>query len=71
MDKTFTVLRVAQLGITLFFAIGWAANFIYLCHCDFQPPYKVEILRTVGVLVPPIGGVLGWVSIEDDSQIGQ
>ena len=27
-------------------------------------PYKAEIIRGVG-LIPPVGGIIGWLKIED------
>lgn len=46
-------------------AVGWANNLIALFNCDFKAPYKAEVIRTVGVFVPPLGAVVGWAHIED------
>lgn len=46
-------------------AFGWVNNLVQLLRCDFASPYKAEILRTVGVFVPPIGMVEGYLSIKD------
>lgn len=43
---------------------GYVKNIVKLTQCDFQAPYKAEIIRTAGLL-PPIGIVVGWLEIED------
>ena len=39
----------------------WCANVYKFAKCDFEPSYKTEIIRGVGIVVPPVGWVLGWV----------
>jgi hypothetical protein len=45
--------------------IGYVNNIIKLTKCDFKTPYKTEVLRGVGVVVPPIGVVEGYLKLED------
>lgn len=40
--------------------IGWVKNTVKFTHCDFQPPYKCEIVHGIGLL-PPIGAITGWL----------
>ena len=52
--------------LTVFFGfIGWVSNCVWLVKCDFEAPYKAEAIRGIGVFVPPIGAVVGWMHIED------
>jgi len=53
-----------QLIILLLIGTGWVKNLIKLSECDFESPYKAEVIRTVGIL-PPVGMVVGWIDIED------
>jgi hypothetical protein len=53
------------LVVWLLGALGWVLNVVWLCQCDFKPSYKAEIVRGVGVFVPPVGAVLGYVPMED------
>jgi hypothetical protein len=48
-----------------FAILGWIMNIVQLIQCDFASPYKAEILRIVGVIVAPIGCVLGYIPITD------
>ena len=41
---------------------GWVKNIIKLSECDFEAPYKAEVIHTVGI-VPPIGMVTGWLEV--------
>lgn len=45
--------------------LGYVANIVALCHCDFEPSYKAETIRTVGIVIPVVGMVTGYIDIED------
>ena len=42
---------------------GWVANFIKLNECDFEAPYKCELVHLAG-LHPSVGWVTGWIKTE-------
>jgi len=47
------------------FAIGpFGANIWKLINLDFEAPHKAEAIRTIGILIPPAGWVVGWMSDE-------
>jgi hypothetical protein len=48
--------------------IGWGMNIYKLIHTDFQSPYKTEVIRGVGVVIPVIGAVTGYIDINDGQQ---
>ena len=51
--------------LVLFYIImctGWVKNVIKLSNCDFEAPYKAEIVHGVG-LVPYVGMVTGWLEV--------
>jgi hypothetical protein len=54
---------LAVLLLVLFLVVGWVANIIRLCGCDFREPYKAEIIRAVGVFVPPVGCIVGYIDV--------
>lgn len=67
-QKGFTLVELV-IALFILFSIfsciaGWGINIVKLTRCDFQPPYKAEIIRSVG-LVPIVGAVVGWIDIED------
>ena len=41
---------------------GWVKNVIKLAGCDFESPYKCEVVHGVG-LVPPVGMITGWLDV--------
>jgi hypothetical protein len=56
------------IGCSLFSLLFWLAYFvgtvlciIKLIHCDFQAPYKAEILYTIGMLTPA-GIIIGFLN---------
>ena len=53
-DGTFIIL-----GISLALMIGWVINLIQFVNCDFAPFNKEEILRLVGLVIAPLGSLLG------------
>ena len=53
------------LVVWLILALGWILNLVKFCECDFKAPYKAEVIRGVGILVAPVGIVVGWITIPD------
>jgi hypothetical protein len=41
---------------------GLVKNLIKLTECDFEAPYKAEVIHTVG-LIPPVGMITGWLDV--------
>jgi hypothetical protein len=55
-----------KVGILIFWAaccVGWILNVIWFLSLDFQAPLKAEIIRGIGVFIPPIGAILGYVPL--------
>ena len=48
--------------IVLIVAVGWVKNIVKLSECDFESPYKAEVIHAIG-LIPPIGAVTGWLDV--------
>ena len=46
-------------------AVGWVSNLVKLTKCDFQPSYKAEVIRGTGVLLFPMGAIVGYFDIKD------
>ena len=56
MNK-FLIVSLVIVGVA---GIGWVKNVIKLAECDFQAPYKAEVIHAVG-LIPPVGAIVGWM----------
>lgn len=72
-QKGFTVIEL-MIVVVLFFIVigiggGWVQNLVKLTKCDFEAPYKTEVIRVVGIL-PPVGGVVGWMDIGEENKGG-
>ena len=50
------------LVIALVVGVGWVKNIIKLADCDFEAPYKAEVVHAVG-LIPPVGMITGWLDV--------
>ena len=48
--------------------IGWGLNVYKLTQLDFEPSYKAEIIRTVGIPIPIIGAIVGWMDIGEETE---
>ena len=55
-------LIMLQLAILLIVGVGWVKNIIKLTNCDFESPYKAEVIHTIGIL-PPVGMITGWLDM--------
>lgn len=53
---------IVQILLIIAIGIGWVKNLIKLSDCDFESPYKAEIVHGVGLL-PPVGAITGWLDI--------
>ena len=67
-NKRFTLIELLVVimvlcAITL--GIGWCMNIYKLCKCDFEAPYQSEAIRGIGVFVPPVGGIAGFLELKD------
>lgn len=51
--------------IYIILGIGWIMNFVKFIKSDFEKPYKAEIVRGIGIPVFPMGGIIGWIDIDD------
>lgn len=48
------------LSIWAFFIITWFINAYQFFKCDFEPSYKEEIIKAVGIFIPPLNCVTVW-----------
>lgn len=51
------------IGILL--TIGWIMCIVKAVKCNWEPVGKAEVVYTIGIFAPPVGGVVGWFNIED------
>ena len=68
-DRTFIGLVALVIAICLLPVVGYGMNIYKLCHLDFESPFKAEIIRSIGVGVPPVGFIVGFCEINDDKEI--
>ena len=59
MRKSFLVLLLPFI-IYAYFIICWIVNLVQFIQCDFEPSYKDEIIKGIGVLAAPLAGVTVW-----------
>jgi hypothetical protein len=52
----FGVFMIVCLALTL----GWVLNVYKFFSCDFEAPYKAEIIYGIGI-VTPISGITGYL----------
>lgn len=51
--------------VILVLAGGWIQCFIKGVKSDWEPVGKREVFYTLGICIPPAGGVIGWFDIPD------
>ena len=52
--------------IWLIIIFGWGRNIYKLTQCDFDVPLKTEVIRFVGMIIFPIGGIVGYMDIGEE-----
>ena len=58
------IFMILLFGLILAIIYGYCMNVFLLVKCDFEPPYKSEIIRTIGV-VTGLGIIFGYIEIDD------
>ena len=53
---------IAALLVLALATTGWVKNIIKLSECDFEAPYKAEVVYGIGV-IPMVGMVTGWLDV--------
>ena len=48
-------------SILIAIAVGWVMNIVALTHMSIPPFTGMLILRVVGIFIPPIGRVVGYM----------
>jgi hypothetical protein len=69
MKNSSTSINIIGLIIIIFCFTGWVKNIIKLSNCDFEPSYRSEVLRIIGIPVAPMGIVIGYMDLNDEKQI--
>lgn len=71
-NKRFAILELisALMGLLMLAAVGfgvagWGMNIYKFAKCDFKEPYKAEIVRGVGIPIPIVGIITGYMDIKD------
>jgi hypothetical protein len=47
--------------------VFWIINLIQFCNCDFEAPFKKEIVKGVGIFIPPTSIVTVWINPSEES----
>lgn len=47
--------------IIVYTIISWVANLIQFFGCDFDPIGKEEILKGIGMFIPPVSWFTCWI----------
>lgn len=63
LGAIFTGLLIVCLWFVAIF--GWGLNIYKLTQCNFEPSYRTEAIRTIGVFVAPVGAITGYMEIQD------
>lgn len=67
MDKNLAAIAAIILLVALA-GVGWCMNVWKLCHDDFASPYKAEVVRTIGIFIPPVGSITGYVAFDEENK---
>ena len=56
-----SLLLLLVLAVALALSVGWCVNIYKLLHSDLTTVEPVEVVRCIGVAVPPVGAIAGWL----------
>ena len=55
------IFGVIPLVIVLLIAGSWLVNLFKLTNCDFEAPYRCEVIHAAGI-IPPVALVTAWIA---------
>ena len=62
-QKSFILIQIIIIVVIIGGLAGWVKNIIKLSNCDFEAPYKAEVIHSIGVVVIPVGMITGWIDV--------
>lgn len=62
------LISLVPVVLMLSILIGWFMNVFAVFKLDFQEPYKAEVVRVLGIVIPPVGGMAGYVTFEEEKE---
>lgn len=68
MKKSFGVASVVMLLIYVALIVGYIKDIVKLVKCDFEAPYKAEVIYGVGA-VTGLGAIIGYIDIPDGKKV--
>jgi hypothetical protein len=64
-QKGIALLQFVLAIVVLAGIIGYCMNvYKFVVQCDFESPYKCEMIRGIGLGVPPAGAIIGYLTID-------
>lgn len=60
-QKVFTAVELIVSVVVLAGIGGWIANIVKLAGSDFDPLTGIVIIRAIGIVVAPLGAVMGFI----------
>ena len=69
MNKSTLVVIVIIISVLF---TGFVLNVVKaFTECDYESPYKCEVVRVLGITIPIIGGVVGYMSFDNENKEGE
>lgn len=60
MNRAKQIMYVLYFLVPLYMGLSWVINLIQFFKLDFNEPYKDEIIKLIGVVVPPLSSITVW-----------
>jgi hypothetical protein len=59
---------IVSVALFVFMVGGWGLNIYKLFSCDFEAPYKTEIVRGISLFAFPIASITGWMDVGEENE---
>jgi len=56
------LLQIIFIGLCIAGGVGWIMSVVKFVKCDFQAPYKAEVIYGVGAFTG-LGAVVGYINV--------
>lgn len=68
LTKTDNILGWIYLAVLFAAIYGYLSNLYKLTKLDFEPNYKAEAIRVIGIPVAPVGIIAGYITFEEEGK---
>lgn len=58
--KIFITASIFNIIVWIYLLASWIINAVHFFQCDFEGPWKEEVIKGIGIVIFPLSGITVW-----------